>query len=122
MSFDPEFLELMPHTIALTAPTGKNAQGQPIYSGGTPVSYRARVVGMIMALRKKEASEEQQLFDVYVAAGSDVVEPDYQLTLPADLQFLGGSPKIFTVTVETDEDGPHHIKLSCGFMYHRQGK
>lgn len=121
MSLDPELLELMPHTISLMAPTGKNAQGQPTYVGGVPVSYQCRIVGMLMALRKKEVSEKTQLFDIYAHMGADPVTADYQLTIPADPAFDGQNPLIFTVTRETDEEGFHHTKLSCGFMYHRQG-
>jgi len=124
MSLDPQLLALMPHTVTLTAPTGRNGQGQPTYVGGTAKSYRARIVGMTMALRFREHSDTTRLFDVYVAIGSDPVTSQYKLGLPSDTALEDGSgadPLIFTVTRETDETGHHHVKLSCGFMYHRQG-
>ena len=124
MTLDPQLLALMPHTITLTAPTGKTAQGLPTYTGGVAVSYRARIVGMLMGLRKRDQIDGQQLFDIYTDLGNAPVTSQYKLTLPSDTAWDSGSgaePLIFTITRETDENGHHHTKLSCGFMYHRQG-
>lgn len=126
MSLDPQLLALMPHTVTLTAPTGKNGQGLPTYVGGVPKSYQARIVGMSMAIRMREQDDRQRLFNVYVAMGSDPVTASYRLQLPTSSEWEDGSEKtdpiIFSVLRETDEEGSHHVKLTCGFMYHRQGK
>jgi hypothetical protein len=123
MSFETDFLELMPHTVQLAPPTGRDQFNKASF--GADVSYRARVVGKGMSLRTKTSVELTPLFTVYVDAGDDVITAEYRLTLPADLalQRPAGSatPVIFTVSKLTDEDGNHHTVLNCGWMYHRQG-
>lgn len=122
MSFDPDFLELMPHTVTLTPPTGRNAQGQPVYDGSVAKSYRARIVGQVIQLRTRSGAQSTQGFLVYVALGSDTITPDYQLTLPNSAVWQGRNPFIYSVSVLTDEDGVHHAKIMCGFTFHHQEK
>lgn len=120
MSFENEFLELMPHTVILTAPTGYNAQGKPTYVGGTAVSYRGRVVGTIQALRDSKRAQESPMFMIYIAAGNGVITTEYKLDLPSDAVFGTRAPFIFAIERLTDENSNHHVKLICGYTFHHQ--
>lgn len=116
-----DFLDMMPYTVTLMAPTGKNAQGLPTYVGGVNVSMRARIVGPVQDLRTPKGSERAELYTVWVASVT-LIDADYKLTLPAAAPWNSRTPLIFSANLVTDERGMHHIKITCGFMYHRQGQ
>lgn len=120
MGFEAQFLKLMPHTVTLMAPTGKNAQGDSTYVGGIDVPYRARIVGDILALRMATKDTQSQAFLVYLAPSSDPISTEYRLTLPVDPAWQGPNPIIYAIERETDETGHHHVKLICGFAFHHQ--
>lgn len=124
MAFDPEFLEMMPHTVQIAPWTGNDKFGKPTF--GADVAYRCRIVGKGLAIRQTQREELAAIFTVYVHAGAATITSRDRLTLPADGAFTGpaGSttPAIFTVAKETDEDGHHHTVIACGWMYHRQGQ
>jgi hypothetical protein len=121
VSFDPEFLDLMPHTVTFTAPTGRNAQGQPTYAGGTPQSYRCRIVGQVLARRTADSAINEPAYVLYVANGSDPLYAESKVELPNDPAWT--QPAIlYSVSRLTDEDGFHHSKVVCGFKFMHQEK
>lgn len=122
MSFENEFLDMMPYTVTVKAPTGKNAQGQPTYAGAVALPYRARIVGPVTSLRHSTKTEIAELHTLWLNSGTVALNPTYQLTLPTASPWLGRTPIIFSVNYVTDEFGMHHTKITCGFMYHRQGQ
>jgi hypothetical protein len=44
------------------------------------------------------------------------------IVLPEDEAWIDRTPEIFALGRMTDEDGHHHTKIQCGWMYHRQGQ
>ena len=120
--WDPQFLDLMPHTVTLTAPTGRNAQGRPTFTNGVAKTYRARIVGDILALRDSTKGVESQAFIVYAYMGTDPVNTDYRLALPSDPAWDAGTPFMYAVERFADESGHHHVKIICGFTFHHQTK
>jgi len=120
MAFEPDFLEMMPHTVTIAPWVSRTAAGVDVF--GAPVAYRARIVGKILSLRRAERSDRTVIFDVYLHAGTAVITSKDKLTLDGDAAWVDGTPIIFAVARSTDEDGHHHVKLQCGWQYHRQGQ
>lgn len=129
--FDPEFLTMMPHTIQWQSLTGIDSHGNRSY--GTARRYRCRVTGKYLPLRTGTADDQAPIFDIFIGAqieddgtftpvGDDVFGPDDLLTLPAGAEWIDGTPEIFAIGRNTDEDGHHHVKIQCGWKYHRQGQ
>ena len=130
MSFDREFLEMMPHTITVRhRASGRDRKGNP--NLGVATYYKCRVVGKILSERSAHSQDYSQIFTIYIGAkitGSSyssveavVFTTEDEITLPDQTTFGDGKIVIFTVSRLTDEDGHHHIVVSCGWMYHRQG-
>lgn len=122
---------MMPHTVEVAPFVGTDRFNQHSY--GPRVAYRARVVGKIITLRRADKEDRSPIFDVYVGgiiSGEEVLPlnstlftTDDQIYLPStDPAWVDHTPLIFAVARATDEDGHHHVKLQCGFMYHRQGQ
>lgn len=112
---------MLPHYITLAPPVARDKYGN-VSTWGTAKSYKARVVGKLMALRNWEAEQGTQLFTIYVDAEDDVITTDYQLVLPDDPLWGDRTPVIFTVGRYTDETGQYYTSLQCGWEYHRQGQ
>lgn len=121
MAFEREFLSMMPHTVTVAPFVSRDAYGVPIY--GPAVAYRARITGKALALRRGDRMDDTVVFDVYldVSQGAVITVED-QLTLDGDGAWTKNQPIIFTVARVSDEDGHHHVKLQCGWTYHRQGQ
>ena len=51
MSFEPEFLEMMPHTITVYRYTGENFRGERTRDEANPRGYRCQITGKGLALR-----------------------------------------------------------------------
>lgn len=128
MAWDPDFLSMFPYTVQLAPCTGVDGNAIPTY--GADVAYRARVSGKIMGLRRGDEADITPIFEIWMVpsnAATDLTDvkitPEDRLTLPDELVFgQDRSPVIFTVARITDEDGQHHVKLACGWQYHRQGQ
>lgn len=120
MSFEAEFLEMMPHEITLEPWLEQDFHGADSY--GPPRTYRCRIVGKGIALRRRDQEDTTVIFDIYAHTGGDVVKIEDRITLPDDQAFLDRTPEIFAVGRFTDEQGHHHTKIQCGWMYHRQGQ
>jgi len=120
MAFESEFLSMMPHTVTVAPFVSRDKNGVPTY--GTPRTFRARVTGKVLSLRRSDRADSTVVFDVYVQAGNTVITADDLLTLDGDPAWVDGTPILFAVSRSTDDDGHHHVKLQCGWMYHRQGQ
>lgn len=121
MSFEADFLNLMKDTVTIAPWTGvMDRDNRPTH--GAPVSYRARIVGKAIALRQVFGEQVTPIFDVYVNSGGVLITIHDLLTLPADVAWIDHTPVIFAVGNYTDENSLHHVKLQCGWMYHRQGQ
>ncbi len=120
--FETEFLELMPHTVVLYPRTGYDDNGVPSHVGAVGKAYRARIVGKNLSLRRAMGQDQTVVFDIYLNSGGDVIGLEDKVELPNDGAWLDRYPLLFAVSRVTDEDGHHHTKLQCGWMYHRQGQ
>jgi len=132
MSFEPEFLSMMPFTVTVEPFTGMDRNNEPEYNG-IPISFRARIVGKVISLRRSAQEDATPVFDVYlggiieanghiIPVGNILITTNDRLTLPSNQGWVDETPIIFAVAHATDEEGHHHVKLQCGFMYHRQGQ
>lgn len=104
MSWDSDFLEMMPHTVVVYARASHNSYGEPTYStsGST---YRARVAnkpGMLRNLR----GEFTEFFQVAWVASTGTINVNDKVTLPD-----GTSPELANVERNPDEDGVYINKL-----------
>ena len=124
VSFETQFLEMMPDTITIASVATRNAQGKPAtFNAGVP--YRCRISGKGLSLRHQQGEEATVIFDAWVQAAEAVISAEDRVTLPADPRwsaFTDEPPILFAVARLTDEDGQHHVKLQFGWMYHRQGQ
>lgn len=121
MSFEKDFLDLMPHTVKIYRAGPPNFNDEPTYPD-PPKVYRARIVGKGLVLRDRQGQQDTVVFDVYIDMGDDVVTQEDKIELPADLAWMDSTPEIFSVGRYDDEEGHHHTKIQCGWMYHRQGQ
>lgn len=115
-----EFLGMMPHTVTVEPYVADDFHGNPTY--GEAKSYACRIVGKGLSLRRREGEENTVVFDLYLDAGPDVITTEDRVTLPDDAAFIDRTPEIFSVGKYTDDNGHHHTKIQCGWMYHRQGQ
>lgn len=121
--FEPEFLSMMPHTVTVSRQSGIDVYGNRVFGTVTPpTTYRCRIVGKILSLRRGDREELTTVYDVYTDMGDDVMTTDDQITLNGDPAWIDQTPEIFAVSRVTDEDGHHHTKIQCGWQYHRQGQ
>lgn len=133
MAFEPDLLELMPHVVRVQSFLGEDFRGEKSY-GPEIKRYRSRIVGKGIALRTRAAEQDTVIYDIYIGprilddgtldftAVADPFRIEDKLTLPDDLAWSDQTPEIFAVARETDEEGHHHTKIQCGWMYHRQGQ
>lgn len=119
--FEKEFLELMPHTITVEHVLTRNLYGSPA-SFSTPKSYRCRISGKKLSLRRTQGEEDTVIYDCWVEAKGQNFTVQDRVTLPDDGTFDILQPTIFAVERVSDEDGYHHVKVQFGWMYHRQGQ
>jgi len=118
--FEPEFLSMMPHTVRISHQTGTDVYGNRTF--GSTTSYRCRVVGKILSLRRGDREELTVVYDIYTDMGSDSMTVNDKVELDGDPAWVDQTPEVFAVSRVTDEDGHHHTKIQCGWMYHRQGQ
>jgi hypothetical protein len=124
MSFEPEFLEMMVNTVTVEHWDGvsQDQSGEPS-NFSAPVSYRCRIAGKAVALRRPDNTQEAIIFDcwLYNHDAAQFRQAD-RITIPPSFQFMPGRPSIFTVGSFGDTDTQHHVKLQFGWQYHRQGQ
>lgn len=119
--FEHEFRSMMPHTIQVQRATGVDQYGKPVHST-TVQSYRGRISGKVLSLRRFMREDNTVVFDIWIDAGDNVFTLSDKVTLPDDDAWQDRTPVIFTIARITDDDGHHHTKLQCGWQYHRQGQ
>lgn len=135
MSFELEFLEMMPHEIQVFSFVGEDFRGKKTYDPAVPPGklYKCRIVGKGIALRTRAEEQDTVIYDVYIgprieggkpvlSSLGDAFRVEDRIVLPVDVVWTDQTPEIFAVARETDEDGHHHTKIQCGWMYHRQGQ
>ncbi|TXH10904.1 MAG: hypothetical protein E6R03_14905 [Hyphomicrobiaceae bacterium] len=126
MSFEREFELFMPDTVTIAPFVGRDHRNTRQY--GTAKTYRARIVGKGIASRRMGTEDNTVIYDIYtsgVPIGETAMAAftvDDKVTLPADIKWEDTTPEIFAIGRYTDPDGMHHIKIQCGFIYHRQGQ
>jgi len=126
MAWDKQFLSMFPHTVTVQAWNGSyDENGQPLHTGSAIVEYPARVSGKKISSRRVESEgDNQDIFDVWLhATGAVKFTVNDKLTLPDEVVFSENRvPNIFAIGRVSDDDGQHHVKLQCGWRYHRQGQ
>lgn len=122
MAFEPDFLTMMPHTIAVIPFLRTDFHGANVYDEDNPRTYRCRIVGKGLALRRGTGEEDAIIVDLYIDARNDAFRPQDQIYLPSDAAWIDEAPVIFSIGRFTDPDGHHHTKIQCGWRYHRQGQ
>lgn len=129
--FESDFLDMMPHVVTITPATGIDRNGEIAY--GTPRDYQSRISGKYLSLRRPNSEGATPVFDIWIGARLRDGEPlpldtgdaftvDALLQLPDDPAWIDGTPVIFAIGRISDDEGHHHIKVQCGWMYHRQGQ
>jgi hypothetical protein len=124
VSFELEFLTMMPDTLYIEQVLTRDLQGQPA-TYTDPAPYRCRVSGKGLALRRGQGEEATVIFDAWVHAGAAVFSTEDRITLPPAPQFAEFTdrpPVIFAIARYTDENSHHSVKIQFGWMYHRQGQ
>jgi hypothetical protein len=127
VAFDRQFLDFMPDTVQIAPFISYDRFKVAAY--GPAVTYQARISGKMVALRRADKQEDANIMDVWIGArvdglplGTTRITIEDQLTLPNVAAYPDFTPVIFTVGRWTDDTGQHHIKVQCGWMYHRQGQ
>lgn len=128
MSFEREFLEFMPHVVAVFAKTGTDRHGAAVHAS-TGVAYRCRISGKVVSLRRSDKEDVGSILDVWLGArvdelplGTSPITIADKVELPNESIWFDRYPVVFAVGHYTDPQGLHNIKLQCGWMYHRQGQ
>jgi hypothetical protein len=116
-----DFLTMFPHTVNIYRQTGVNKHGSPVHAA-TPVAYRARITGKTLAVRRYLSEQDSVVFDVFVDAGTDIITHHDKLELPDNDVYVERYPEVYAIDRVSDEDGAHHLKIQCGWVYHRQGQ
>ena len=120
MGLDREFYSMMPHRVTVAPYVSRDVHGIPSY--GPAVTFRARVTGKALSLRRPDKSDATVIFDVYIDAGDTAITTEDKLTLDGDPAWVDQTPVIFAVSRMTDENGHYCVKIQCGWVYHRQGQ
>lgn len=108
MSFDPELLDLMPHTITVQALSSFDSYGDPSYSTAV-TSYRALVEEKPTKAINQYGEEVLASHIAYVASTARI-DLTSLVTLPD-----GTAPDLISSGVFADEDGTaHHVVLHFG--------
>lgn len=127
MSFEDEFLDLMPHEVQVQHWLGEDFEGNDIFAA-TAQRYQCRIAGKGIALRKQFSEDTTVIFDIWLdphpLGGGPLAtfKTEDKVTLPDDVAWIDRTPVLFAVARLTDDEGHHHVKLQCGWMYHRQGQ
>lgn len=107
MSFEADFLELMPSTISVQDYTSFNQYGEPSYSTST-TSYRALIQEQPTEITDAFGRETIASHTIYVASTTRI-DLTSKLILPDN-----SDPAIIRSEVFYDQDGIHHVVLFCG--------
>jgi hypothetical protein len=124
VAFESEFLTMMPHRLTVEHWDGVSMDDQGNASGfDDPVEYRCRISGKAVSVRRSTDEQEAIIYDIWLwNHDSAIFRQEDRITFPVTFMFRQERPSIFTVGSFTDQDSQHHVKLQCGWMYHRQGQ
>lgn len=98
-----EFLDMMPHTITVEPFVSMDEFSRRTY--GSPVRYRARVVGKNKSVTNFAGEEVISNVTAYIANSTGIKSTD-RITLPAG--FEPSQPPILSIERIPDENGLHH--------------
>ena len=111
MTFDPQFLTMMPSTVRVAPLTASNDYGEAVYSTAY-ASYRCRIEYTPVVVRNSLGEEVVSRATVYVASTT-------HLPMLAEYSIPNGSgdwdtPEVQNIAVHYDEDGVHHNVVYLG--------
>lgn len=110
MSFESEFVQLMPHSVTIEPWASQDAYGKPTYGAG--VAYPAQVMAInerVVTVMNREVVASTQVIVGPNAGLYPPTDPRIRITLPD-----GSKPTVLAVTAQPDEDGTHHVVVLCG--------
>ncbi len=113
MSFEAEFLDLMPLTISRATAASVNLHGARTYSTAAH-SYRARVTGITTAKRGPDDQTYAPQARIWIASTGTGISVNDRWTLPSGI-LSSSQPPIMRADCIMDEDGPHHWVLTAGW-------
>jgi hypothetical protein len=122
-----DFLDFMTDTVEITPFLHADAHGRKVYDETKVRTFRARIVGKELSLRRSRGEEDTSIMDIYISGvpigGHEyvAVSQNDRLVLPDVPETDDRTPEIYAVGRYPDDQGFHHYKIQCGFMYHRQG-
>jgi len=123
--FEPDFLSMFAHTVQIQRWDGTyDGEGNPSPSA-TVLEFQCRISGKKLGERRSQGDgDNQDVFDIWFYDPENrTFTVNDKVTLPTDLAFAQDrNPSIYAVARVTDEEGQHHIKIQCGWQYHRQGQ
>lgn len=114
MAFESsEFLALMPYTVTRSTKTALNRYGVRTWSTSSH-TYRARIVAREQEVRQPNGQTVMSKATIWVASTGTSLSPEDRWTLPAGI-LPTTAPAVLLAEMYTDDDGPHHWKLACGW-------
>jgi hypothetical protein len=123
--FDSQFYEAFSHTVQIQRWAGTyDEYGSPQLQPEV-LEFPCRLSGKKLGERRAMTDEDNQdVFDVWFSDPEDrLFTVNDKLTLPDEGPFQQNRyPTIYAIARVTRWDGQHHIKLQCGWQYHRQGQ
>lgn len=123
--FDPDFKTMFAHTIQIQQWDGTYDQNGGPNPSATVLEFQCRISGKKLAERRSMSdADNQDVFDIWFHdPDNHVFTVNDKITLPSDTAMSQDrTPHLYSVGRITDEDGQHHVKMQCGWQYHRQGQ
>lgn len=126
MAFESEFYTMFAHVVELQLWDGTYDRfGIPNHSAEV-LAFPARISGKKLGERRPMTEgDNQDVFDIWFHdPDNHTYTINDKVILPSDdAAFAQGRfPTIYAVVRVTDDDGQHHVKIQCGWQYHRQGQ
>ena len=109
MSFENDFLDLMPHEVTIEPLSSQNEHGEFTY--GAAVTYSARVTGKIRRVIGIDGREVTSMKTIYLGPGVQSISTRDRITLPPGHE--PQTPPILSIDFKPDEDGLHHVVVYC---------
>lgn len=108
MSFERDFLSMMPDTITVSTVATLGVGGAATFSTAS-TSFRCRVVPKNLFVHDSRGQGAAVAYEVWVASTSAKLAPSSKYTLPD-----GSTPPVVTVDRFPDQQGGHHVRLRLG--------
>lgn len=111
MSWEREFLDLMPSSVTVAHLASRSVTGTVTYTT-TASTYRARIVQKQHQVRDSQGNTVMAAAVMWIASTGTINATD-RIRIPAG----SGStaPPILAVESFPDEDGTHHYKIHLGY-------